>query len=86
MLDYFHEEPLKQGALFFNPDAIIPGPKGKVISKLGTVVERDDFEQLKTDFYKLRGWDVATGYPTKATLADLGLNDVAADLEKEKPD
>jgi aldehyde:ferredoxin oxidoreductase len=82
LLDYFHEEPLKQGALFFNPDAIIPGPKGKVISKLGTVVERDDFEQLKTDFYKLRGWDVATGYPTKATLVDLGLKEVATDLEK----
>jgi aldehyde:ferredoxin oxidoreductase len=82
LLDYFFEEPLKQGAIFFNPDAILPGPKGKTISKLGTVVERDKFEQIKTDFYKLRGWDTATGYPTKATLTDLGLEDVAADLEK----
>jgi aldehyde:ferredoxin oxidoreductase len=82
LLDYFHEQPLKQGALFFNPDAIIPGPNGKVISKIGTVVKRDDFEKLKTDFYGLRGWDVTTGYPTKATLTDYGLADVAADLEK----
>jgi aldehyde:ferredoxin oxidoreductase len=36
-------------------------------------------EQWKTSFYKLEGWDPATGYPTRKTLESLGLKS-AADL------
>ncbi|MCR4394760.1 MAG: aldehyde ferredoxin oxidoreductase C-terminal domain-containing protein, partial [Dehalococcoidales bacterium] len=32
ILDYFFQEPLKQGEIFFNPDGIMPGPGGKLIS------------------------------------------------------
>jgi aldehyde:ferredoxin oxidoreductase len=80
ILDYFHDEPLSQGDVFFNPDAIMPGPDGKVISKLGSMVDRNDFENLKTEYYKLRGWDANTGFPTRAILADLELNDIADEL------
>jgi aldehyde:ferredoxin oxidoreductase len=83
ILDYYHDQPLPQGAVFFNADAIMPGPDGKTISKLGCVVERDKFEELKTEYYQLRGWDVTTGYPTVARLKSLELDDVAAELAKK---
>jgi aldehyde:ferredoxin oxidoreductase len=36
---------------------------------------------LMDEFYTLRGWSVETGRPTQARLIELGLEDVAADLE-----
>jgi len=35
---------------------------------------------MKTEYYRYRGWDTQTGFPTKAKLKELKLNDVAADL------
>ncbi|MGD0660018.1 MAG: aldehyde ferredoxin oxidoreductase N-terminal domain-containing protein [Syntrophorhabdales bacterium] len=80
ILDYYHDEPLKQGDVFFDPDAIMPGPEGACISKLGFKVDRDDFERLKTQYYCLRGWGIDTGFPTSSRLAELGLSDVAGTL------
>jgi aldehyde:ferredoxin oxidoreductase len=34
-------------------------------------------ELFKTNFYKLEGWDVHTGWPTRKTLEGLGLKKVA---------
>jgi aldehyde:ferredoxin oxidoreductase len=80
ILDYYHDVPLKQGDVFFNPDAIMPGPEGTQISKLGCVVDRSDFENLKTEYYQLRGWDRDTGIPTKAKLAELELDDISDEV------
>ena len=55
ILDYYHDEPLKQGDIFFNPDAIVPGREGVNISKIGYKVDRQDFERLKSEYYELRG-------------------------------
>lgn len=44
-------------------------------------INRDKFEALKHRYYKLRGWDVETGWPTRAKLEELDLKDVADDLE-----
>jgi len=46
-------------------------------------IDRDKFEQWKTRFYKLEGWDVKTGWPKRETLSSLGLDHVADDLEKK---
>ena len=46
------------------------------------MVDRDKFEKMKDEYYKLRNWDVATGLQTKKSLEDLDLEDVAKDLEK----
>ncbi len=46
-------------------------------------LDRDGVEEFKTNFYKLEGWDVDTGWPTKKTLAKLGMKDVA-DVMKSK--
>ena len=48
----------------------------------GKILEFEKFEKMKDDYYVLRGWDVATGIPTGETLEEIGLGDVASDLNK----
>jgi aldehyde:ferredoxin oxidoreductase len=81
VLEHFFTQPIKQGEVFFNPDAVMPGPDGKIISRLGAVLDRSEFEKMKTDYYQLRGWDTATGFPTRVKLNELGLGDIAGDLK-----
>jgi aldehyde:ferredoxin oxidoreductase len=49
----------------------------------GTAIDRGTFEETKDRYYELRGWDLATGVPTRATLESLGLKDVADELERQ---
>ena len=65
-----------------NPECLVPGKEGEVISKKGSVFDREKFEKLKDEYYELRGWDVASGLPTRRTLQGLGLQDIAKDLEQ----
>ncbi|OGO30360.1 MAG: hypothetical protein A2Z29_09885 [Chloroflexi bacterium RBG_16_56_11] len=81
LLDYFFTEPLKKGELFFDVDALAPGRDGEIISKVGAVLDREKFENMKTEYYRHRGWDAASGFPTRTTLRSLELEDVAADLQ-----
>ena len=46
-------------------------------------IDKERFEEFKTRFYELQGWDTASGYPTKSTLADLGLGYVADELQTQ---
>jgi len=73
-------EPLKFD--FMNPDCLVPGKEGKVISRKGAVIDRQQFERMKDEYYQLRRWDVPTGLQTRAALEELGLTDVADDLEQ----
>jgi aldehyde:ferredoxin oxidoreductase len=43
-------------------------------------IDKAKFEALKDRYYELRGWDVKTGWPTRAKLEELGLKDVANEL------
>ncbi|NIO21261.1 MAG: hypothetical protein GTN53_33430, partial [Candidatus Aminicenantes bacterium] len=43
---------------------------------------RNKFDELKTRFYRLQGWDESSGYPKKSTLESLGLEYVADELKK----
>jgi aldehyde:ferredoxin oxidoreductase len=45
-------------------------------------VYRDRFEDFKTRFYKLQGWETSNGYPTAGTLHSMGLNHVADELQQ----
>jgi aldehyde:ferredoxin oxidoreductase len=76
--EIFHTQPLVTEA--YDPECLVPGKDGEIISRQGEVIDRQKFEKMKDDFYALRGWDVATGLQTKAKLAELGLRDVAEDL------
>jgi aldehyde:ferredoxin oxidoreductase len=46
-------------------------------------ISKKDFEEAKTRYYNLRGWDEMQGWPTKEKLSELNLRDVAVDLEKK---
>lgn len=82
LLDYFHTVPIKEGSVFFNVEARMPGAGGEIISRIGSVVDRNDFNKMLSEYYELRGWDPASGYPKTATLNNIGLKDIAADLKK----
>ncbi len=55
----------------------VPLSKGKFA---GEVLDREKFEQMKDEYYDLRGWDKKTGIPTRAKLEELGLKDVADEV------
>ncbi len=48
------------------------------------VLERADVEKWRDDYYLERGWDVEYGIPTGARLDALGLEDIKADMEKQR--
>lgn len=52
------------------------------INVAGRYIDKEKFEDFKTTFYQLEGWDPATGYPTRSTLEGLDLGYVADELEK----
>ncbi|MCD6400614.1 MAG: hypothetical protein J7L73_01680 [Anaerolineales bacterium] len=57
----------------FTEDPMPDGPsKGKVYKIL---------EPMKRAWYKVQEWDIETGIPTRARLEELGLKDIADDLE-----
>ncbi len=56
-----------------------PMPEGPT---KGAILSRNTIQGLLDEYYSLRGWNVERGIPTRERLAELGLDDVAADLEK----
>jgi len=46
----------------------------------GNAIDRTAWENLKTEFYQLVGWDPETAIPTRETLESLDLKDVADEL------
>lgn len=67
---------------WFNPESLLPGTDGEIISRKGSVVDRERFEDMKEEYYRLRGWNVETGLQTGSKLQELALPDIAEDLEK----
>ncbi len=77
-------EPLEGDPGFFdvfNPEMMLPGPGGELISRKGCMVERDKFEKMMDEYYEIRGWDVATGLQKKETLESLGLPEIIPELK-----
>jgi aldehyde:ferredoxin oxidoreductase len=68
----------------FNPESLLPGPGGQLISRKGSVVDREKFANLMDEYYTLRGWDVASGLQTEKGLIRLGLGDILPDLRNRK--
>jgi aldehyde:ferredoxin oxidoreductase len=66
----------------FNPEFMLPGPDGELISRKGKVVERDKFEKMMDEYYALRGWEVESGLQKKEKLNALSLSELTPELEK----
>jgi aldehyde:ferredoxin oxidoreductase len=79
----FYTIPFGQGEVMASMD-LVPGRGGEVLSARGSVVDREKFENMKDEYYQLRGWDVATGLQTKAKLRELGLEDIIEELGRRK--
>ncbi len=47
----------------------------------GHSIDPEKFEAMLDQYYELRGWDRETGIPTRAKLEEVGLRDVAEELE-----
>ena len=47
----------------------------------GRNIPRDGFDEFKDNYYELMGWDISTGWPTRATLEGLDLDFVADRLD-----
>ena len=62
---------------FFDRNPDIP-----VFTEGTNKMDRADMELAKNMFYTAMGWDVATGIPTRSTLAHFGLEDMADALER----
>jgi aldehyde:ferredoxin oxidoreductase len=54
-----------------------PGPDGRPVDLTGNVLDRDKYASMLKEYYRLRGWDEATGLPTPETAAALDLEDMA---------
>jgi aldehyde:ferredoxin oxidoreductase len=48
----------------------------------GSRLDQATFDRILDAYYERRGWDTTTGWPTRAKLEDLGLADVADELER----
>jgi aldehyde:ferredoxin oxidoreductase len=53
----------------------------KFSDNLGRTLDPDRFEEWKSRYFRLEGWDVGSGWPTRATLEEMGLRKIADALE-----
>ncbi len=77
--DAWHTVPLKSDMT--NPELVVPGRGDEAVCRKGQVVNRQDFARMREEYYLLRGWDAASGLPTRRTLGELALGDIADNLE-----
>jgi len=83
--DYYHEQPLKWHWYSSRSPSPVPAfidGKWTYADVSGRKIERDKFEEWKTIYYQLEGWDPETGWPTRSTLEEQGLGHIADALEK----
>jgi aldehyde:ferredoxin oxidoreductase len=62
----------------------VPGLSGEVVDTTGMVLNREKYKDLLKEYYRLRGWDEATGLPRAETLAALGIDDLAAAFQHQE--
>ncbi|MCP4715367.1 MAG: hypothetical protein GY868_09635, partial [Deltaproteobacteria bacterium] len=76
--EFNFSEPLEVDRIYFgmfNPEFMLPGPGGELITRKGARLEHDKFDAMMDEYYLSRGWDLATGLPNRAKLQDLELNE-----------
>jgi aldehyde:ferredoxin oxidoreductase len=75
----------KKGTPVDVPDAYMPGREDGKWDYYGYTyrsLNKSKFEEFKTRFYQLQGWDTGSGYPNRKILASMGLGYVADELEQ----
>ncbi len=67
------------------PNAYMPGKEDGKWDYYGysrRTLDKDKFDEFKTRFYRLQGWDESSGYPNRSTLESLELGYVADELDR----
>jgi len=77
--DYYYETPIGESY----PAPVFENGEWSIADMGDRRIDRRKFEDWKTLYYGLEGWDTTTGWPTRATLEDLGLKHVADELESK---
>ncbi len=81
--DYIYNSPTA-GWQAFGPVYLLPTyreGKWAYTDVAGRAIDRTKFDEFKTRFYTLEGWDAKSGWPTRETLEGLNLKHVADALE-----
>jgi aldehyde:ferredoxin oxidoreductase len=76
--DYIYQVPY--GGPSFMPSRV--NGRWDYVSISGRAIDKGKFEEFKSRFYLLEGWDPDTGYPSRGTLRSLNLGTVADELER----
>jgi len=80
---YIHPYQKASGFIIdFNPECLVPGPGGRLVSRKGAKLNRDIFDRIMDDYYQACGWDVDSGLFKKQNLINLGLSDMISELEE----
>jgi aldehyde:ferredoxin oxidoreductase len=74
------DEPVYDVFGMFNPDLYLPGKDDEVLSCKGKALSREGFEDMKNEYYQLRGWNSGTGLLTREKLSELALDDLIEPL------
>ncbi len=61
---------------FLNEECLLPGKDGEPFSRRGLVIDRDEFEKMKHEYYGFRGWDISTGLQKTEKLKELDLGEL----------
>ena len=79
---YIYETPFTKGELY--PFYMWPCRNARgaweYTDVMGRTLDKGKFDEWKTIYYRLEGWDTKTGWPTRKTLADMDMSAVADDL------
>jgi len=67
-----------------NPRGMAPGKDGEIFVKRGATLDKTKFEEMKREFYHLRGWNAADGLQTGTKLEELDLKDIADELKRQQ--
>jgi len=82
--NYIYKIPF--GGFFSSLGYYMPGRKNgkwEYVPLHGRHLDREQFENWKTKFYALEGWDINTGWPIRKNLEGMGLGYVADELDKK---
>ncbi len=83
--EFYFTEPMTEEPGFlgiFNPEFMLPGPGGELVTRLNAVLDREKFAAMMDEYYGLRGWDKASGLQTPAVLEKAGLADIIPRLSQ----
>ncbi len=63
-----------------NSHCLVPGKDGEPSSRQNATIDPLEFEKMKDEYYRFRGWDISTGLQTQEKLEELDLNEIAEGL------